>query len=147
PCLSRSFLTPAQRFVSNFGSAFSPVSSWMSMCRRSFFAAHSMASSSFRRRLMSTPMRSRSFTCAPYEKSLVTQFWSSVLCRRLFPGICGIAAREVFHRRRDPAFSVRDTAELESHLDAAEGAAQHKVVEVAQVADAEHLVAQLREPG
>jgi len=49
PRLSSCERTALQRFASNVVSAFCAVSSWMSMNRTSFFAAHSIASSSFRR--------------------------------------------------------------------------------------------------
>ena len=53
------------------------------------------------------------------------------------------AAREVLHRGLHAARAVRDAGEREAHLDAGERAHQRQVVEVAEVADAEHLAREL----
>src|SRR6185437_519692 len=53
---------------------------------------------------------------------------------------------EVFHRRRDAALAVRDAGELERHFFGGEGAEEHRLVEIAHVADAEGAPVELVEP-
>ena len=50
------------------------------------------------------------------------------------------------HRRQSPAFMIWHPGIAQAHLDATERAHQHQVVEVAQVADAEDAVGDLRKP-
>src|SRR5450759_5107702 len=50
---------------------------------------------------------------------------------------------EVGHRGRDATLLVRDAGKSQPHFDAGERAHQREIVEVAKVADAEHLA---REP-
>src|SRR5688572_20395125 len=58
-----------------------------------------------------------------------------------------VALGEIRHGRLDPFLPHRHPGEPEPHLDACEGAHQHEIVEIAQVADTEHLAAELGEPG
>src|SRR5260370_15781232 len=45
----------------------------------------------------------------------------------------------------DAAGAVRNSGTVQSHLDPCQGAAQHQIVEMPEVADAEHLAAQFAE--
>src|SRR5260370_40263969 len=47
----------------------------------------------------------------------------------------------------DAAGAVRNSGTVQSHLDPCQGAAQHQIVEMPEVADAEHLAAQFAETG
>ena len=47
---------------------------------------------------------------------------------------------EIVHRHLNPALAVRDAGHFQTHLDAAERAEEHEVVEVAHMADAKSLV-------
>src|SRR5512146_1848917 len=53
---------------------------------------------------------------------------------------------KIFHCRSNAAALVRHAGQSESHLDAAQGSAEHEIVEVAEMADAEHLVRDFAEP-
>ena len=61
-----------------------------------------------------------------------------VLFRSLSCG-SGIPA-QIIHSRLDAARSVGDTADAQPHLDASKGASDHKVVKIAEMADAENPV-------
>src|SRR4051812_41326029 len=57
------------------------------------------------------------------------------------------ALREIVHRGDYAALLHRHAGERETHLDAGERAHQHEIVEVTEMADAEHLAAELGEAG
>src|SRR5204862_4684078 len=57
------------------------------------------------------------------------------------------ALREIVHRGDDAALLHRHAGERETHLDAGERAHQHEIVEVTEMADAEHVAAELGEAG
>src|SRR5213078_2252915 len=51
--------------------------------------------------------------------------------------------REIVHRRLRPALAMRNRGERKPHLHARERAAEHEIVQIAQVADAEDLAGDL----
>src|SRR5215469_5021802 len=53
---------------------------------------------------------------------------------------------EVIHRRLDPASAMRHTGQLQRHFDGGDGAENHRLVQVAEMADAQHAAAQPVEP-
>ena len=71
----------------------------------------------------------------------------AVSLRGRLAAVLGIGTGEVIHRRLDASALVRHAGQRQAHLDAAERAGQHEVVEIAQVADAEDLVLHLAETG
>src|SRR5260370_36003011 len=53
-------------------------------------------------------------------------------------GLEGVVERaQIFERRGDAAGAVRDAGAVQAHLDPAQGAAQHQVVEMPEMADTE----------
>src|SRR3954462_6767591 len=54
--------------------------------------------------------------------------------------------REVSHRGIDAAFFMRNVRELEPHFDAAQRAEQREVVEIAEMTNAKHFIAELAQP-
>src|SRR4029077_892099 len=54
---------------------------------------------------------------------------------------------EKLEGRRDTAGAVRNAGAVEAHLDPAQRAAQHQIVEMAEMADAEDPALHLAEPG
>src|SRR5205823_10196377 len=66
---------------------------------------------------------------------------------RLRSGVFGLlpALCEIVKRRRDTAFRVGNTREGKAHLDTAQRAGQHEVVEITQMTDAENSSLQLRQ--
>ena len=60
---------------------------------------------------------------------------------------CLIGREERFQRSRYAAFRVRYACEVQAHLDAAQRARQHDIVEASQMSDPKHLAGQLAETG
>src|SRR5437588_2065840 len=58
---------------------------------------------------------------------------------RSHPHITVVNRGEIIHRRLDAALLMRNAGKLECHLSAGQRAEQHQLVDVAKVADAEHL--------
>ena len=91
-------------------------------------------------------MRSICVRCAPTtsraERSLARMRRASSTALR--PQM--LTAREILQRGGDAAAGERHAGRREPHLDAAERAGEHEVVEVAEMADAEDLAFQLAEP-
>src|SRR5581483_10620995 len=56
------------------------------------------------------------------------------------------ALRQMIERREHAALLVRHRRQLQAHLDAGERAGEREIVEVAEVADAEHLAGEPSEP-
>src|SRR5947207_2339516 len=56
------------------------------------------------------------------------------------------ALRQIIHRGLQPGLLHRDAGELQAHFHTGQGARQREIVEVAEVADAEHLAAELGKP-
>src|SRR5580700_3692309 len=56
------------------------------------------------------------------------------------------SARQKIHRRLDATLAVRHAVEAQRHLHAAQRAQHHRLVEIAEMADAEHRALQLAEP-
>src|SRR2546421_9263279 len=54
---------------------------------------------------------------------------------------------EEFESRGDAAAAMRDPGAVQPHLDPAQGAAQHQIVEMAEMADTEDLALHFAEPG
>src|SRR6266851_1386158 len=57
-----------------------------------------------------------------------------------------IFRNEVIHRRLHPALAVRHAGQLQGHFDGSDGAENHRFVQIAEMADAEHATAQPLEP-
>src|SRR5581483_11320009 len=69
-------------------------------------------------------------------------------CRRTRSSAAAAAsviAGEIVERRRDAALLERHLVDRQTHLDARQRAGKHQVVEVAEMADAEHLALHLAE--
>src|SRR5437868_4870220 len=60
---------------------------------------------------------------------------------------CLGALRQIVHRGVNAALLHRHAGEREPHFNAGQRAHEHEIVEVAEMADAEHLAAELRQPG
>src|SRR5262249_4515578 len=77
-------------------------------------------------------------------------FFHTLSSAVLAEGAAGFLSRtlggEVIHRRLHPASAVRHSGQLQRHLDGTEGAENHRLVQIAEMADAEHAAAQPVEP-
>src|SRR5262245_6492195 len=118
----------------------------------------------FMRRVSSPPgTRSTLITSAPRSASSMPQVGPAMICansRTLTPasgpGITQLSdfarrrlrrAGQILHRGLHAFLLHRHAGEAEAHLHAGERAHQREIVEVAEMADAEHLAAQLGEAG
>src|SRR6202023_1116985 len=77
---------------------------------------------------------------------------SSMWCGVIRSSCCGllllgrIKRAEEFERRGDPAAAMRDAGAVQAHLNPAQRAAQHQIVEMAEMTDAEDLALQFAKP-